>query len=320
MIVGLLGPGGCGGTFLDWSIQYLSGQTSSWVVTCGPDNLSTISGQGQSKIVENPIFKNTSHRHQKTHPNDQSIDRVVEILKSHPEFLIHSFYYIDSMPGRTQTTYNKLFEQYPDLKFITYTFAKSDIDTIFCFQEEKMSPAKQRLDDLIVSNSPVPFSELPLWDQRELLSLYYPGELHGQTLSEELITVHNNYQLEFNIMLETLDEEIENIFEYLEIELCLERFAHWKNTYNQWKSNNNLEFFNDLKLIIECILNNIEYDLSKYKMSFAKEVVIASNLLYKHNLALKSYQKNNLSQNTKQWSDIIEPNIYHNLSNIKGKI
>lgn len=320
MIIGILGPGGCGGTFMDWTIQYLSGQQNSWVAFCGPTDLSNISNQFQAVIVEDPLFKTTSHRHQKTHPNNNSVDAVIDIFKSHPEYQVHSFYYVDSITDRTQTAYNQLYEYYPDVKFITYTFTNKDIDTIFCFQEEKMSPAKQRLDNILKINSTTPFSELPLWDQRELLSLYYPGEIHGQTMVEDLAVVDNNYQLKFDIMLNTLDQEIENMFQYLGLDICQERIDHWKNIYNQWKHNNNLEFFKDLDLIIKCILNNVEHDLSKYKMSFAKEVVIASHLLYKHNLALKSYQKNDLSQNTTQWSEIIEPNIYHDLSNIKGKI
>lgn len=308
MIVGILGPGGCGGTFLDWSLQYLSGQESHWIIQCVPQNRSTILKQGSFKISENPLSAKNAHKHLKTHPNDQSIGDVINFFKSQSGFDLNSFYYVDSMSaGRTQTNHNQIIAQNPEIKFINYNFTNNDVDMIFCLQYEKMG----NHTDII----PTSFLELPLWDQRELLSLYYPKLIQGQTTVEKINPMTNVYQLNFGDMVENLDIEIKNIFQYLGLTIKEIRLESWKQIYIEWKRQNNLDFFKNLGTIIQCILNNSHHDFSQYSMSFAKEVVIASKLLYNHDLSLKSYKKNNLSQNTKQWTELLEPNIYHNLTN-----
>lgn len=313
MIVGILGPGGCGGTFLDWTLQYLSGQSDRWAIRCDPLNRANIISQQPEKILENPIIKKTAHLHKKTHPNDYSIDEVISIFNLHPEFNFHSFYYVDSIGNsRKHTNYNQIIASYPDLKFITYNFTEDDLDVLFCFQYEKI-PMKE-FDACIMTNSSIPIGEMPVWDRRELLSLYYPGLIRGQTIVEQINPASNNFNLNFSKALTNLDDIIDEILAYVELIVDSSRLKSWKNVYNDWKNKNNLLFYNELETIIYCILNNVDHDLTRYDMSFAKEVVIASKLLYNYNLALKSYNKPNLSHNTQQWTEILEPNLYHDLS------
>jgi hypothetical protein len=165
-----------------------------------------------------------------------------------------------------------------------------------------------------MTHSTTPLGQLPVWDQRELMSLYYPLALKGQTSNEHVRSSTNNLQINFSTMLETLDCEINNLFSYIGLTVQPSRLENWKHVYNIWKTNNDLDFYKNLDVIIDCILHNVEYDLSQHNMSFAKEVVIASRLLYEHNLALRSNGKNSLSHSTKQWSEIIEPNVYHDLT------
>jgi hypothetical protein len=180
-------------------------------------------------------------------------------------------------------------------------------------QYEKIAVQKTRLGALILSDTNS-LCELPIWDQRELLSLYYPACVKGQTTVEKNESLSNVYQLDFVNMIENLDIEIKNIFWYLGLTIQETRADQWKQIYIEWKHKNNLNFFKNLDKIIQCILTDSYHSLAQYNMSFAKEIVIASKLLYNHNLTLKSYGKINLSQNTKQWSEILETNTYHNLT------
>lgn len=321
MIIGILGPGGCGGTFLDWTLQYLSGQDKIWNVNCGTSDRSYIVSQGNYELIDNPLKGKSAHNHVKTHPDENSVDTVIDILQQHTEFDLHSFYFTDSMKSsKTQTQYNQLISKHPTVKFITYNFSQRDIDIIFCFQLEKISVARLAMDRLIMTHSSIPLQQMPIWDQRELMSLYYPGSIKGQILVEEIKPAPNNYSIGFVDIIENLDTEIHNVFDYIGIEICKDRLQKWHKIYNEWKSRNNIDFYNNLDTIVLDIIKNTPHDLSQYNMSFAKEVVIANKLLYNHNLALKSYGKLDLSSNTQQWTEILEPNVYHNLQNIKGNL
>lgn len=316
MIVGILGPGGCGGTFLDWTIQYLSGQTHTWFVACGAPDRSHIVKQLAIDLTTNPLTNVNAHGHYKTHPNRHSVDSVIDAFNKHPEFKLSSFYFVDLLaPTDTQTNYNDLILRYPDVKFITYNFSESDVDLIFCLQHEKRTQLMElALNKKKFSNSDVEFQHMQIWDQRELLSLYYPEEIRGQTIVEIVKPAANNFSINFVDAIENLDVLVNDIFKYIGVEIVQERFEHWLQIYNNWKQYNSLHFFNDLDSIVQSILSNESRDLTQYNMSFAKEVVIASNLLYKHNLAIKSYNVTNLSDNTKQWAEILEPNVYHDLT------
>lgn len=304
MIVGILGPGGCGATFLDWTLHYLSGQSSTWQIECDPSNRSNILKQCCVPLADYPLIKRTAHAHAKTHPDSQSIHTVISLFEDRTDFDLHSFYFVDSMQqGRTQTEYNQIIARYPNVRFITYNFTDSDIDIVFCFQHEKI-PA--------LVNS---VTTLSIWDRRELMSLHYPKEIQGQTTVEVIQQHPNNFVINFSTMLKTLDTSIEDLFQYVGLTLDKTRLDTWKKIYAEWQENNSLNFFDELDTIVQAIVSNTPKDLTKYNMSFAKEVVIASKLLYNHNLALKSYGISNLSENTQQWTTILEPNVYHELNN-----
>lgn len=313
MIVGILGSGGCGGTFLDWSLHYLSGNNNNWVIECDKENRKNIKTPYQQGITNNPLKKNTAHRHIKTHPNNGSLSDIINTFKSLSPGGLHTFYYVDSMePLQTATTHNTIIENNPDLFFITYKFDKTDVDKIFCWQLEKISDALDRFCNTITSMN---MFELPIWDQRELLSLYYPKCIQGQTCNEVVLDHPNSIIVEFDKIVHAGAEQIENIFDFLKIKIDKTRWSTWKEIYKVWQHGNNLEFYQDLDKIVDCILSNTNFDLTPYDMTFAKEVVISNKLLFNHNKTLKSFNLSSISPNCQAWYNILEENIYHDLSN-----
>jgi len=313
MIVGILGPGGCGGTFLDWSLHYLSGNNNNWVIECEIQNRKNITTQYQQDITNNPLIKNTAHNHEKTHPNTESLPGVIDIFKSLSPVALHTFYYVDSMlPLQTATTYNTIIKNNPDLLFITYKFDKTDVDKIFCWQIEKNPNYLNRFNNTISS---VNMLELPVWEQREILSLYYPKCIQGQICNEIMLDHTNAIVVEFNEIVNSGDDQIENIFNFLKIKIDKTRWPLWKEIYKVWQHGNNLDFYQDLDKIIDCILSNTKFDLTQYNMTFAKEVVISNRLLYNHNKTLKSLNISRIPLNCQDWHNILEENTYHDLSN-----
>ena len=107
--------------------------------------------------------------------------------------------------------------------------------------------------------------------------------------------------------------------DFLSVKLAQDRWCAWTQVYQQWKTKNSLDFFADLDKIVDSILNGLSYDLAQYNMTFAKEVVLASKLLYNHNKALKSFSMAQMPTNTLDWYSILEENTYHDLHNLKRK-
>ena len=111
MIVGILGPGGCGGTFLDWSLHYLAGNETNILLNYQKDNRSVINIKSIEKIVSNPINGTTAHRHLKTHPNSESLPTVIKLFSESPSGL-HTFYFVDDMKvEQKQTYYNNIIDR-----------------------------------------------------------------------------------------------------------------------------------------------------------------------------------------------------------------
>lgn len=317
MIVGLLGPGGCGGTFLDWSLYFLSDQESRWFADCAQPTRDNIVMQCSVPVDSNPLTTNTAHVHDKNHPNENSINDLISSLELHTEFPLNSFYYVDSLDRGTRsiTNHNLVVAQHPAVKFINYVFDRSDTDVIFCFQMEKIKVMRELYLNIVSNGQTI--RDMPTWDRREFLSLYYPKCVEGQTMSEGAIDATNVYNFKFKTMIYSLETEIVQIFNWLGLPIDLEKFEVWKTVYRQWQANNRTAFFENLDDIVNCVIGGHNHDLTSYNLTFAKEVVLASKLLYKHNKTLKSYGVDALDKNTMQWTDILENNVYHNIMELE---
>jgi hypothetical protein len=310
MIIGILGSGGCGGTFLDWSLHFLAGDRQSYAIRVDQHDRSRVVAEGYFDLTLDPITGTTAHRHRKTHPNNGSLQKVIDIFTALPPERLYSFYYVDSMSAdQTQTTHNQIIEGHPDVNFICYTYSPDDIDKIFCLQVEKIPQyLENMLSDWLQINP-----DMPAWDQREQLSLYYPKCIQGQTINEMINAHPNCFALSFTDMLEHLDRKILEIFDRYKITMDQDRWIAWLGVYQLWKKGNSPEFFADLRQIINHILAGVGQDLTHYNMTFAKETIIASKLLYNHNKALKSHGIEKIPPNTLHWHELLEDNIYHNM-------
>lgn len=307
MIVGILGPAGCGGTFIDWSLRYLSG-TSHYLQV--PYDRSIVCAAKLLEVSQNPLLGSTAHAHKKTSVNDSSLPFVLDQFRRHLG-LWHSFFYIDAMrPDQHATHYNEIVAAHPDIKFITFNFQPHHVHQLFVLQYEKVPNAAQRFAQQIGMS----LRHLSTGAMREILSLYYPRCIQGQILNEELSQSERLYMIDFDSVWCDLDRVLPELFDWLPIAWDQSRADAWKTIYLEYQKRNQTKFFDCLPEIIENIISGRYQDLGPYNMTFAKEVVIASRLLYDHNLALKFEGIDDLSDNTTQWHDILEPNVYHVLT------
>lgn len=305
MIVGSMGPAGCGGTFLDWTLHFLSGSEKNWVVECDLRfQRSAIAREYSQTIITSPIENATAHKHLKTHPNHNSVQAVIESF-DRQQFALNSFYYTNIV-STDSPTYTSIVESYPGIKFIAFDFSPDDINMIFCLQYEKVPMVADRFLQMIKQQH----SKMSTWEQREILSISYPKIIQPQVV-EKISTTSNVIHISFNEMLLGLDVKILEIFNFLKLSIDEQKWDHWNSVYRIWQQKNYVNFYKDLDKIIECIINNRSLNLDEYGMSFAKEAVIASVLLYHHNLALKMDGLEIMPSDTNGWHKLLERNVYH---------
>lgn len=321
MIVGSLGSSGCGGTFFDWTLHYLAGDTEHWTMHCdlnkrdpNPAFLTAADAWNQfasrNPIPDNPMRNNTAHGHSKTHPTQHTLPRVLDEFAKHNTDPLQTFYYFDNLePKQVQTIHNYIIKQYPDIKFIPFTFDSRAKDIVFCMQLEKLPLILDFYSDTLGKQLP----DREPWTQREIFSLAYPKLLHGQTTAEIIYSHPNSHAIKFTDFFYHLPEHIGAIFDFLGLTIDQSRWENWLAVYNQYRQNNSIEFFQDLDKIVQAIVDNKPMDLTKYNMTFAKEIVIAKELLYNYNYALKAFGLERIEANTQFWHSILEPNTYHTI-------
>ena len=158
----------------------------------------------------------------------------------------------------------------------------------------------------------------PIWDQREFIALNYDI----QTLTPpSIVTSADSVNLEYyyldSLDLWTyLDVSIIMITDYFNLNINKDRLPSWNSVYYKWKNIHykQIIFMQYFDKIIENILNNIDMDLYRFDLDIVQEATIQRVLLYKYNLSLKTFGVEKFL-NTKQLYNLLEPNIYHKLEN-----
>lgn len=311
MIVGILGSGGCGGTFLNWSIQYLAGKTTHLVIPVKDGNKSFFSTPYEQAVPDNPLIGTTAHKFSKTHPNEISLPAILGYFNK-PDYDLYTFYYNDSLTTNQQhTNHNQIISDHSHISFITYTYKPTDIHTIFWLQYDKINLTREIFNNIKVNN--IELSNYDVWVRREILSLNYPDTIKQQTTNEIILPYANSFQLDFTEFLNNLPEKIIEVFKFLNLTVTDSRWNNWNTIYTKWQKLNDINFHNDFDLIIDNILTNQNFDLTSYNITFSKEVAIACRLLYEHNLAIKASGIDCINKNTQAWHNMLEENIYHSI-------
>jgi hypothetical protein len=303
-------PGGTGGTFLDWTINYL---TSKDLSRSYIDVKNSYAVHRDVEIVQNPLSFNTAHNHKKTHGVYSDFNKVWEVYNNELQTSsgIFTAYMCDDMLDNrkkvTSGTSNRLIKQYPKIfKNILFSYTYKHIDTIFVWKCDRVG-----FDSEFSFRFPNCNNK---WEEREECALYYPIMIRDLLLSEDCSDHNNTCIIDFNTYITNFDIIIDDVIKEIGLVLLDDRVDHWKNVYKQWLKSVDLLFINDISSIVADIVNGNSRNLTKYNMTFGKEIALYSNLLFEHNLSLMSYGYKKMPLNTKDWHNLLEKNIYHNLN------
>lgn len=199
-----IGPGGCGFTFLNWTIRYLRGDT-------------VIDYYG--RVIDNPIVGHVAHGYQKTHANHITSADKIPLLDTVSEDEV-VFIVVDQ-----PRTIEKL-APYLKNKRIVFNptgYEQQVFTRLITSQNGGTSYYNNFLDTLKVDKS------LAI----ECLHDY------SKKLYVDLTSLYSSsFVIQYNDVFEELDQHIVDIFDYLELEIVPDRFDKWKPIYNTYRNNN----------------------------------------------------------------------------------
>jgi hypothetical protein len=217
-VVAIIGSGGEGGTFLDWSLHYLAGDAYVKYVLLdrlfeNPPKIIT------QRILQNPIKDDgTSHRHHKSHPTERLIQSCLDqySLMNDPNINIHSMYIVPSVEsyanGRTYTDIVRdIAKMHHGMRLIHY------IHPDF-FLEDLAQRILTKIPDMTSS----------IEDIRDRVTAQY-------TEPNKRLHSENVYPLRIDHMFYNLDVEIHRIFEWLELTINQDKYKDWLVVYKQWQ-------------------------------------------------------------------------------------
>jgi hypothetical protein len=235
-IVGIIGPSGEGGTFLDWSLHYLIGNKHVRLVNV--DRIkNSIHGSFKYRVPDNPItVMGNAHNHKKTHPNESvtQIQGCVDLLRviDDEDIKLYTLYIVPSSKAYAEFhTYQNFVKHaiasFTNLKFIQLYHSPEVIEDLvnrICtktcsFEEQRRSQkdTNEPLEDII---------------SRVTLACNNTNIIETDT---------NVYSLSIKDMFYNLDSEIHNILSWLSLTIDSDKYENWLVVYKEWQQAQNFK-------------------------------------------------------------------------------
>jgi hypothetical protein len=311
-----------GGTFLDWSIHYVSGQKLHYNCLIKQWDL----------LVDNPLTTTTAHAHPKNHPS--GVKELGQYLDSLPAAGVCSLYpyfqeynhwakelgydlddltnehwrNIEQLQQSELSEIARICQAHTD-KNITVTLSTQWAPYLLMPRAEpiwlqKLSRYKGLADFSINKNYN---QEFEIWDLREKLALdIRPFRLPKLHTGLDLEKTH--YQVNAEDLWFAGIDLIPNIINWLELPFDTERYHFWKDIYHDWQTIQfrSVKFIWQLNSIVSAIVNNHYYPLEQ--LNLMQEAIILHCLMYQYNLNIKNWQLTKFPNNTKELHSLLEPN------------
>ena len=291
-IIYIITSGQTGGTFVDWTMNYLTGET----------RVSRNDGE-YYPITHNPLTKNNAHVHDGRCRN--TIERIETaknmgdkiIYYSPAEMIAEIDSEIDSLNNiiLLSNRYNAMYSAKLDrIESWNEQALMSDIiDRNLIWHKEVVERFKQL--------------NLNLYDWsvlRELLAMTV--DIKHNRISDDHVDLnkYNIFILDTRELYTTLDIIIFEIFNFFNLTIDKTRLDNWKIQYFKWRDMQygQNKFSLNFDRIIDYTLNGINYDLTYYKLDVVQEAYILKELIRKGLYLAKDCKY----KNTKEMFDNLE--------------
>lgn len=332
MKVSIFSAQSVGGTFLDWSIHFLSGQTEYF----------------HSKtnqfipLVKNPINQSdlcNAHEHRKNHPGGAKKTKLYLNTCNHKE--LYSLYatiipYYDLIEefkiNPTKENFNLLkhhqrvdtenlflvFKEHSDAtihlageSYIPLYFTKHRSLESYMLQAtapESVSQLEEEHNSFFFSDSTDCWNNLGLneiWDIRERNAL----NIRPLDNEPEFYLTIPHLRIDCREFWYHGEVVIKRVMDYLSLKINNDNLSTWKSIYYNWclRHIKSMEFSYNCDHIVSAIINNWNY---KIDLTFNQEVIVQHFLIYRHGLNLKTWQLEKFPDNTQKLHQLLETNIH----------
>lgn len=317
-IISVITDPSVGGTFLSWSIKYLSGQstyfnteTNKWL-----------------PLIENPITKDKNAHNYKANFSQEldGLHQIVDTLKNTDSKYSHVLYYHHSRDETSAAPVDFLLSSSDKSVILSmdknYGLYMSNMSRREGGVISLTKPNRVLTDDdeifedflnFYFSDSKEVFGNLNnIWDKREFIALNYKIDCKPVTAYLNKVEQDRSYfRLNCFDMHTTFDHSVYNLFKYLDLEIVDERYTQWISVYHRWNKNHykRLRFLWYIDEIVEDILYNRPRNLIDFELDLLQEAIIQQKLIKNYNLNLKNWQLERF-KSTQQLHSLLEPNIH----------
>jgi hypothetical protein len=309
---------GC--TFVDWSINFLSGQNfyfsfakNKWI-----------------PLVSNPLTKYNAHGHDRNHPLGlDAVTTMFEQAQQMPNSGLYSIYpfFTSSSPDlvkkisvdnpHDQKQLNDKIHKWQQDEFSTiFDLCTKHADVIFIHKDKTANwyhyVDHVRGDGSIPYAMNTEFFEFEnTWDLRERMALDMrfvdPNEFNVEDTADFS-------KLHFRASASDLWCRGVDLFQhmmlYLDLPIDPVRWQKWIPVYHEWaqKPLAQMHFGDNFDDTVKCIVNGWYKALPEFTLE--QEAMIQHALIYRHNLNLKTWQLEKFPRNTIELHKLLEPNIH----------
>lgn len=313
-----------GGHFVNWSLSFLTNQSTIWNRNAQEEIFNTNSGTLEQHFHHHSCFVTLGFNSllEQTRLIKENFKGPVAFL-----FVCHSNVEVNNS---TTSNINELIRQDylnainwvqdNNLPFIFIDFDPADYLNIFYNNrfpidmfgnpQSDFNTVIDQYENMFFNETKDKFSSEYIWDRRERLALiidpFYKESIHCFRNNVN----HLNYYTTDTIW-NSFPEVLPAISKVIDIELDSTKLPAWKDVYNNWKTKHKQQFSRDFNLIINAIVNNDSLDLTQYHMNFFNEVLIQHALIFWHNLNFKTWQLEKFPTNTQELHSLLESNIHH---------
>jgi len=307
MIIGILTDPGCGGTFIDWTINFLLGHpvadnpvqatnahghlpTSAftkvkfhhWLEKVNRDQISTLY---MCNFNEPDVTKIVKSYHLETAECVQKLQEMID------KIIVCSLDGDQKLYFSTKYASRKLHPKFENFNIDNASFDEQHDDYVNTFFRH----SKDKFNDEI-------------FDYREFLALNH-NPWGWRSIMPNINTDKSFYCLDPWELYCNFD--VEKLFSWLDLPIQTDRVDQWKTVYHKWKQIHaqRVKFATDFRLIVENILHGNHQDLLDYNLDILQEATIQHELIYTYNLNFKTWQLNKF-ENTYQLHHLLEPNTH----------
>lgn len=306
-----------GGTFVDWTIYYLSGATEYF----------SLIKKTNLPLPHNPLNNTNAHGFRGSKIGwPETFNYDFDLAKSQPNLQTMYFHHLrrdipesNDLHVPTQNAIHRAMAESDKQIFITlkpkhelYRCGYNrrilgprldDPSQNYSSHEEEHQHFVQTFFNTTDINN---WQQQDIWDKREYLALSLPIGHYNSSIRPYVSDT--GYQQDAFELYTKFD--IFAMFDYLDKKIDQTRLAHWKHIYKKWQTfhQQRVKFTLDFDQIVDAILHNKALDLVKYKLDLVQEAAIQKTIM-SYGLNFKTWQLNKF-QNTQQLHSLLEPNIH----------